>query len=47
MTQTERTITACPINLIGTNNSRVMTMTPSIGQHLSLLILCFVIGVAA
>ena len=36
MTHTERTITAYPINLIGTNNGRRMTITPAIGQHLSL-----------
>jgi hypothetical protein len=36
MTQTERTLTACPINLIGANNGRLMTITPAIGQHLSL-----------
>jgi hypothetical protein len=34
MTQTEGTITACPINLIGANNGRTMSMKPAAGQHL-------------
>ena len=36
MTHTERTLTACPINLIGANNGRLMTIAPAVGQHLSL-----------
>jgi hypothetical protein len=47
MTHTERTNTACPINLIGTNNGKAMTITPAIGQYLSLQIFSFVIGVEA
>jgi len=42
MTCTERTITACPLNLIGANNGRTMPVTPAIGKHLSLQIFSFV-----
>ena len=43
MTCTEGTITACPINLIGANNGRIMPMTQAIDKHLSLQIFSFVI----
>jgi hypothetical protein len=45
MTCTECTITACPINLIGANNGRIMPMTPAISSYLSLQIFSFVIWI--
>jgi hypothetical protein len=45
MTCTERTITVCPIKLIGADNGRIMPMTPATGKHLGLQIFSFVICV--
>ena len=43
MSHTESTLTECPINLVGTNNGRITSMTPATSRHLTLQIFRFVI----
>jgi hypothetical protein len=47
MAHTELTIAAYPIDLIGTDNGRVMSVTSTIRQHLRLQVFSFVVGVVA